>query len=61
MNFALDHKLLEDAELHDLNKRKTRESYAGIPLLEERLGGRQSECAPIRVSPKEDHENVEIR
>src|SRR3954463_12280015 len=30
---------------YDLNKHKTRESYAGLPLSEERLGGRQSECA----------------
>src|SRR3954462_3838199 len=30
---------------YDLNKHKTRESYAGLPLTEERLGGRRSECA----------------
>src|SRR3954451_13126798 len=30
---------------YDLNKHKTRESYAGLPLSEERLGGRRSECA----------------
>src|SRR3954469_24239423 len=30
---------------YDLNKHKTRESYARLPLSEERLGGRRSECA----------------
>ncbi len=29
---------------YDLNKHKTRESYAGLPLSEERLGGRRSEA-----------------
>src|SRR3954468_4755910 len=46
---------------YDLNKHKTRESYAGLPLSEELLGGRRSECAQIRVSPEEDHENDGIR
>src|SRR3954469_24837792 len=41
---------------YDLNKHKTRKSYAGLPLSEERLGGRRSECAQIRVSPEEDRE-----
>src|SRR3954462_14027911 len=46
---------------YDLNKHKTTESYAGLSLLEERLGGRRSECAQIRVSREEDHENIRIR
>ena len=46
---------------YDLNKHKTRERYTGLPPLEECLGVRRSECAQIRVSPEEDHENVEIR
>src|SRR3954469_12756342 len=46
---------------YDLNKHKTRESYVGLHLSEERLGGRRSECAQIRVSPEEDHENDGIR
>src|SRR3954470_3744206 len=47
---------------YDLNKHKTRESYAGLPLLEERLGGYTIRvCIEIRVSPEEDHENIGIR
>src|SRR4051812_43155308 len=42
---------------YDLNNHIPRAISAGLPLSEEHLGGRRSECAQIRVSPEEDHEN----